>query len=192
MRRISALQWHLIIVGALVLVNLFFLVRLAFAWSQSSAEQQNRIAQQRTALKTAQLQTAPLRGLDVLVARSSKDSETFYEKRIPATYSAIAGELGKVAEAEHVKLTRVQYTQAPPIEGLVEVRVDASLSGDYAPLVKMISEIERDKVFFLIDGLTLTGQQSGSVNLRMRLTTYLRPGAAGDIPAESKPEAEAL
>ena len=52
--------------------------------------------------------------------------------------------------------------------------MDASLSGDYRPLVLFINGLERDKMFFLIDGVTLTGQQSGTVGLRLRLTTYLR------------------
>jgi type IV pilus assembly protein PilO len=78
----------------------------------------------------------------------------------------------------------VQYTEAPPDQGLVEVRIDANLTGDYAALVRMISSLERDKIFFIINGLTLTGQQTGTVSLRMRVTTYLRPGATGDIPVE--------
>jgi Tfp pilus assembly protein PilO len=184
MKRVSGLQWHLAAVGLLLLVNLFLVVRLAVAWSRSSSEQQGRIAEQRTALKAAQLQTAPLRGLDVLVGRSRSASEGFYERRIPGTYSAVAGELGKLASEQHVRLTRVQYTEGKPDQGLVEVRIDANLTGDYAPLVRMISNLERDKIFFLINGLTLTGQQSGAVSLRMRVTTYLLPGATGDIPVE--------
>ncbi len=184
MKRISGLQWHLAAVALLLIVNLFLVVRLAVAWSESNSEQQDRIAVQRAALKAAQLQAAPLRGLDVLVGRASSASGEFYERRIPATYSQIAGELGKLTSAQKVRLTRVAYTQAPPNEGLVEVRIDANLTGDYAPLVRMISGLERDKIFFLINGLTLTGQQSGAVSLRMRVTTYLRPGATGDIPVE--------
>jgi type IV pilus assembly protein PilO len=37
-----------------------------------------------------------------------------------------------------------------------------------------VNALERDKMFFLITGVTLTGQQSGTVGLRLRLTTYLR------------------
>jgi type IV pilus assembly protein PilO len=40
--------------------------------------------------------------------------------------------------------------------------------------VLLINGMERDKMFFLITGVTLTGQQSGTVGLRLRLTTYLR------------------
>jgi hypothetical protein len=36
-------------------------------------------------------------------------------------------------------------------------------------------------VFFLIDGITLTGQQTGQVSLRIRATTYLRDVAKGDL-----------
>ena len=57
---------------------------------------------------------------------------------------------------------------------LTEAQMDASLSGDYRPLVLFINALERDKMFFLINGVTLTGQQSGTVGLRLRLTTYLR------------------
>jgi type IV pilus assembly protein PilO len=51
--------------------------------------------------------------------------------------------------------------------------MDASLSGEYAPLMHFINGLERSKTFFLINGLTLTGSQGGLVNLRLRLVTYL-------------------
>jgi hypothetical protein len=77
-----------------------------------------------------------------------------------------------------VKLIRVQYAYVPVLPGtageLTEARMDASLSGDYRPLVLFVNSLERDKMFFLITGVTLTGQQSGTVGLRVRLTTYLR------------------
>src|ERR1700760_3578745 len=64
---------------------------------------------------------------------------------------------------------------------LTEARMDASMSGEYRPLVLFINSLERDKMFFLITGVTLTGQQSGTVGLRLRLITYLRSpvGAEG-------------
>ena len=52
--------------------------------------------------------------------------------------------------------------------------MDASLSGQYRPLVLFLNGLERDKVFFVISGVTLTGQQTGTVSLRIRLATYLR------------------
>ncbi len=58
--------------------------------------------------------------------------------------------------------------------------MDASLSGDYRPLMLFINSLERDKMFFLINGVTLSGQQSGTVNLRLKLTTYLRGAGTAD------------
>jgi hypothetical protein len=68
---------------------------------------------------------------------------------------------------------------------LTEVRMDASLSGDYRPLVLFINSLERDRMFFLIDGVTLTGQQSGTVGLRLRLTTYLRQPVGAESTEKS-------
>ena len=63
--------------------------------------------------------------------------------------------------------------------------MDASLSGEYPGLMRFINGLERDKNFFLISGLTLTGQQGGVVNLRMRVITYLRAADAAAIPVET-------
>jgi type IV pilus assembly protein PilO len=75
-------------------------------------------------------------------------------------------------------LARVQYAHRKPQQGLVETDMEASLSGDYAPVVRFINGLERDKLFFLVDGVALNGQQSGVVSLRMHLTTFLRADTA--------------
>jgi hypothetical protein len=43
--------------------------------------------------------------------------------------------------------------------------------------VKFINGLERDKMFFLIDGINLAEQQ-GNVRLQLKLETYLRGGTA--------------
>ena len=60
--------------------------------------------------------------------------------------------------------------------------MDASLSGEYAPMMHFINGLERSKTFFLINGLTLTGQQGGLVNLRLRLNTYLHAADLNQLP----------
>ena len=69
---------------------------------------------------------------------------------------------------------RVQYVQAPPAHGLTEVRMDAQLTGDYRSLAQFLNGLERNRSFFLITQIALSGQQSGIVNLRIRFITYLR------------------
>jgi type IV pilus assembly protein PilO len=165
-------------VGVLALVNVYLLVHMAFAWRAASGQDANAIAQQTVAMKTAEIAKRPLEGLDAKLVQATADADKFSERRLPFAYSQVAGELGALAKKQGVKLTRVQYAEAPVLEGgagaLTEVRMDASLSGDYRPLVVFINGLERNKMFFLITGVTLTGQQSGTVGLRLRLTTYLR------------------
>jgi type IV pilus assembly protein PilO len=175
----TLLNLHIAGVAVLGLVNLYLLVHMAFAWSAANSQNAQALADQKVAMKTAEIAKQPLEGLDEKLAQATKDSDRFYQQRLPFADSEVAGELGALTKKQGVKLTRVQYAHKPVMDetagALVETRLDASLSGDYRPLVLFINGLERDKVFFLITGLTLTGQQSGTVGLRLGLTTYLRP-----------------
>ena len=177
-RLATLLNLHIAGVVLLGLVNLYLLVHMAFAWSAANSDNTQALADQRVAMKTAEIARQPLEGLDGKLALATRDADRFYKQRLPFANSEVAGELGALTKKQGAKLTRVQYAYAPVMEGtagaLTEARMDASLSGDYRPLVLFINGLERDKMFFLINGVTLTGQQSGTVGLRLRLTTYLR------------------
>jgi len=181
-------------IALLVLVNLYLLIHLAFAWKSASSQNASALEQQTIAMKTAEVAKKPLEGLDGKLAAATTDSDQFYAKRLPVAYSEVIAELGVLTKQQGVKLTRVQYADSPVLDGaagaLTEVRMDASLNGDYRPLVLFINSLERDKMFFLISGVTLTGQSSGMVGLRLRLTTYLRP-AKNAAEAAAKAEAPA-
>jgi type IV pilus assembly protein PilO len=171
---------NLHIAGAVVLglVNLYLLVHMAFAWRAANSDNEAAMADQTIAMKTADIGRQPLEGLDEKLAQATKDADKFYTQRLPFANSEVLSELGMLAKKQGVKLTRGQYAYAPVLAGtageLTEARMDESLSGDYRPLVLLVNSLERDKMFFLITGVTLTGQQSGTVGLRLRLTTYLR------------------
>ncbi|RZU40597.1 hypothetical protein [Edaphobacter modestus] len=173
-------------VALLTVVNLYLLAQMALAWRAANSQNATALEQQTIAMKTAEIATKPLEGLDGKLSEATADSDQFYAKRLPIAYSDVVAELGELTKKQGVKLTRVQYADSPVLEGatgaLTEVRMDASLSGDYRPLVLFINSLERDKMFFLIRGVTLTGQQSGTVGLRLSLTTYLR-STKGLIPA---------
>ncbi|MEO6828770.1 MAG: GspMb/PilO family protein [Acidobacteriaceae bacterium] len=172
--RITARHWHYAAVALLCLLNLGLAVQLAIAWKGAEAGNAARLEQHVTEYRTMQLKTTPLRGLDKKIEQARGDQDAFYEKRFPGSYSEVETGLGKLAVKNNVLLNRVQYKQAKPNEGVSEILIDASLSGDYAPVVRFINGLERDKIFFIVDGIALSGQQSGIVSLRMRLTTYLR------------------
>lgn len=171
---------NLHIAGAVVLglVNLYLLTQMAFAWRAANSDNAQAIADQTVAMKTAEIARQPLEGLDEKLAQATKDADKFSIQRLPYAYSQFLAELGAQAKKQGVKLTRAQYAESPEMDGtpgaLTEVRVDAGLNGDYRSLVLFINALERDKTFYLIRAVTLTGQQSGMVGLRLGLTTYLR------------------
>jgi hypothetical protein len=131
----------------------------------------------------------PLRGLDAKLARATENADDFYHRRLPFAGSQVDAELGALAKKQGIKLTRVSLAYAPVMEEsagqLTEVRMDASLTGEYRPLMIFINNLERDRQFFLISGVTLTGQQSGTVNLRIKLVTYLRPPTGNETAAKT-------
>lgn len=169
----SVLNLHLAVLGLLLILDLTLGIRWALAWHTRHIEGPVEFAQQQMAYRTLELEMRPLRGLPEKVDLSRAQADRFYKDRFPAAYSTISSAIGDLASSNMVRLTRISYIQTPAIAGLVEVRMDASLSGEYAPLMHFINGLERSKTFFLINGLTLTGQQGGLVNLRLRVTTYL-------------------
>ncbi|HEU4635655.1 MAG TPA: hypothetical protein VFS41_05710 [Edaphobacter sp.] len=174
-------------IALLALICLYLLVQIALTSSTASSQNPAALEQQTVQLKAAEIATKPLEGLDQKLTAATRDADSFYETRLPTSYSEVLAELGALTKERGVKLTRAQYAPSPVLIGspgaLTEIRMDASLNGDYRPLVLFINSLERDKMFFLIRGVTLTGQQSGTVGLRLALTTYLRPanGATNGI-----------
>jgi len=124
-----------------------------------------------------QQEVLPTRGMDQKLKQAEQDIAGFYDTRLPAQYSSVAERLGKIASDTGVRLSGVKYDEKDaPIEGLHKLNMELSISGDYLQEVKFINALERDKMFFLVDGITL-GEQQGNVRLQLKLETYMRAGA---------------
>jgi type IV pilus assembly protein PilO len=178
---ISLLNLHFAGVALLLILNLVLAVRLFLAWSTLHSASADQLSQQQTALRALQLEMSPLKGLPQKVDVSRSQANEFFGARFPAAYSTISATINDAATKNSVHLTNLSYTPARAPEGLVELRLDASVTGEYAPLMHFINGLERNKTFFLINGLTLTGQQGGLVNLRLRLNTYLHASNSNQL-----------
>lgn len=175
---------------ALIVLDLYLMAHILFAWQALSASGPEAMAQQRVLLRASQIAGRPLEGIDAKLLTSGVQANAFYANRLPYAYSQVLTELGALTTHASVRLGRVQYSYAPVLSGsyaLTEVRMDASVSGDYRPVIGLINGIERDHMFFVITGITLTGQQTGQVNLRLRLVTYLRAAGSGEQAAALPP-----
>lgn len=182
-RWFTLLNLHLACAALLATLVVILAVRAGLAVHAAGAADSESYQQEQIHLIQLRAQMAHLQDLPQKVEQSRADAEHFYETRIAPNYSTIAEQLGGTAIKNQVRLSRAEYTPSPAIDGLTEVRIDASLSGDYTPMMHFINDLERDgdHVFFIIDGVTFTGQQGGLVNLRLKLSAYLQAGAT-DLP----------
>ncbi len=187
-RLASPLTWHYAGFALLLLLVIVLATRFALDWAAISTRSSDALAGKQVELKAMDLQTAPLRGLDKRVAVTRDQIQNFYARRVPANYSSIAAQMGELAVKSGVRLSRMQYTQGLPGNELTEISLDAGISGDYPQIMRFVNSLERDKTFFVIRAMTLAGQQGGLVNVRLRVSTWLRPA---DAAASGLPQADA-
>jgi len=131
-----------------------------------------------TELITKTRQVAPLKDLPQKVVLASHQIDEFYKKRFPTQESQILTELGKLTSANGVSIEQVKYkVKDAEAGGLRPVEMEADFAGNYTSLAKFINALERDQVFFIINSVTLGGQQQGPVKLGVKLETYLKVGS---------------
>jgi Tfp pilus assembly protein PilO len=188
-RLTSPLTWHFAGAALLLALAIVLAVRFGMDWVATSASHSDALTSKQVELKALDLETAPLRGLDKRVEQSRQQVKDFYLKRIPPNYSSIATRIGELQVGAGVRLTRVQYTQGLPGADLTEISMEAGISGGYPQIMRFVNALERDKTFFVIRAMSLTGQQGGTVNLRLRVSTWLRPAdaAASGLPPTPAP-----
>ncbi len=175
----SPMSWYYAGLAIMILLVAGLAIRLGLDWAAVSESSKDALAGKQGELKTLEVQTAPLRGLDHRVLLSREQMQDFYAKRIPAAYSSISARIGELEVKSGVRLSRLQYTQGTTGNDLTEISMDAGISGEYPQIMRFINGLERDQTFFVIRAMNLTGQQGGMVNLRLRLSTWLRPA---DVP----------
>jgi len=166
-----------IAIGVMALIDV---AAVALFFSTLVGSQRGREEQMQNLWRTLQSKTrevAPLRGLDKKVVLARQQIDDFYKNRLPSQDSAIADSLGKLASASGVRMGGIKYKiEDPQPVGLRQVSIDADFDGDYLHLVRFLNELERSHLFFLVDSVSLGGEQAGMVKLQMKLETYLKTG----------------
>lgn len=163
------------ILAVLLALDVAAIVYLVSPLGESHArrqEERDRIQQQ---ILVRQREVVPLKNIDQKLATAQKEIADFYAHRLPGQYAAIPEELGKVAQEQRVRISQARYSMDDAdVPGLRRVSVEAGLDGDYLQIVKFINALERDKIFFIVNSVALTEQQSGVVRLQVKLETYLK------------------
>jgi type IV pilus assembly protein PilO len=192
-RLVSPLTWHYAGLAVLLVLIIGLGIRFGLDWAATSERSADALLTKQVELKALDVENGPLRGLDKRVNVTTGQIKNFYAKRVPANYSSILTEIGDLQVKSGVRMSRVQYAQGPPGSDLTEIIMDAGITGEYSQIMHFVNSLERDKTFFIIRAMTFTGQQGGLVNLRLRLSTWLRPAdaAASGLPPIGSIEANA-
>jgi Tfp pilus assembly protein PilO len=117
----------------------------------------------------------PMRGLTAEMKATRDAIGVFYSHRIPTGYSQITSAVGIVASKSGVQVSQIQYSQGSPGLDLTEISLEVGVRGSYQQIMQFINGVERDQLFFVIRALAFTGEQGGPVNLRIRISTWIRP-----------------
>ena len=162
-----------IVIAALVLVDVLAVAMLMTPVAGSAAQREQELQQSWLQLKARE--SAPWRGLDKKIPVAKQQIEDFYRDRFPSEASSVSEDLGKLSSETGVRLSAVKYAQKDSgLDGLERMEIDADVSGDYVQLVRFINALERNRLFFMVDGLELGNEQAGVVKLQIKAETYLR------------------
>lgn len=141
----------------------------------SRRQEMNRLS---TELHTKARAVEPLRGMDKKIVLAKGQIAQFYKDRFAARNSDIADELGKLAQANGVRILQVKYKEEDvETAGIVPVEIEGSFSADYLQLARFINALERSKLFYMVDSVDLAGESTGPVKLAVKLHSYRKVGA---------------
>jgi type IV pilus assembly protein PilO len=143
----------------------------------STASRQQELNQLRAQLTSKNRQVEPLRGLDKKIPLAMQQIDDFYKTRFSAHDSDVAETLGNLSKQTGVKIESTKYkTDDPESVGLRREEIEASIEGDYQPLMKFLNGLERSKVFFIVNSIGLA-TQNGPIKLQINLETYQKAGS---------------
>lgn len=183
---LTPLNLHIAVLGILVLLIAFIGVRIAVLHGKTGEAGNEAVVAAQGQLAAARTGAERVRGLDTKLATSSDEAAAFYTERLPYGDAEVATQLGDLAKKFNVRLSRAQYVHGARENDLTPVRIEASITGEYASVAEFINGLERNRKFFLIENLGLGGAQGGLVNLRLRIETYEREPAPAYAAAQTR------
>jgi Tfp pilus assembly protein PilO len=143
----------------------------------SAKSRQNEMNQLSAELRKKSREVEPLRDVDKKVALAKDQIGQFYKDRFAPRSSDVTQELGKLAAESGVRIQQAKYKQDDAqISGIVPVAIEGDFSGDYLQLVRFINALERSKLLFTVDSVSLAGEATGPVRLAVKMHTYIRSG----------------
>jgi Tfp pilus assembly protein PilO len=167
----------LAILGAVDLVLLVYLL-----WPGSSASA--RIAQEQELqqrYRVLQREVAPVKEIKEKLVQTRKDIKDLYQERVPAHWSQISQEVERLVRETGVSSQSIHYTpqkdrdKKGELPDVQRVEIDTTITGDYTKVARFVNALEQNKMFFVVNQISLSGQQEGNlVSLQIKFETFVK------------------
>lgn len=148
------------------------------AASESAESQKMERARLDQKLKLLSADVQKGREIEKRLPNVAQECDQFYQKDLlPASSgdTAVIADIDQIARSAGVQNGGVQLRDKDVKgRGLEEVEISGAVQGTYQNLIQLIDGIERSPHFYLLEGLSLTSEDSGVVKLQIALRTYFR------------------
>jgi len=176
-----------IILGVLAALVLGDIAMAAYSvrMASSTVSPQHEIATQTALLKLLAADVSRAREIQQAMPTTKADCERF-ENSLPSAgtgYSVISAELEDVSRKAGLQIASLSFHPKELAgNGITEVALDASVSGNYKSVVEFLNGLQRSKNHYIVDDLSLANDRSaqgGSADVRvdLHLRSYFRAGA---------------
>ena len=108
------------------------------------------------------------------------DLTQFYAEDIPAKWSEIPKRMDKLIRATGVSAPGIRYSTdsaKAALPGVEQIQIETTVTGDYSKVAQFINSLEQDKVFFIINKVSLGSQEGGMVSLSITVDSFLKKTA---------------
>jgi type IV pilus assembly protein PilO len=177
-------QAILIVLGLLLAADLGLAI---YSWQLSSSPQtsQRQFDEQATKLSLLKGDVKSAQLIKDNMPATRSDCEKF-EQSLPVestSTSSIAAELDEVAKKSGLRIdTLTNRPKELPNRGMVEMTIEATVSGDYGSVVRFVNGLQRSQRFYVLDGLALatdaqTQAATGLIRVGLHMRTYFRNAA---------------
>jgi Tfp pilus assembly protein PilO len=168
------------ILAILGTIDLLLIIYLLLPGSSPAA----RAAQEaslREQKQTLTREVTPLIGIDKKLTQTRVDVKKFYEEKVPGQFSQISQHLEKLMKDAGVTSAGIRYnqdsngsTEKNELPGVQRVKIETTVTGEYAKVAGFINAMEQDKLVFIIDQISLNSQEGGVVSLQIKAETFLK------------------
>jgi len=168
------------ILSILLAINVLFL----FFWFRSPGRTEAQRREDLTRLEeqqqAAQLRLQQLQQLRKKVRDATRNEQEFAQAnflRRSSAFSEMLTDLERLATENRLQPGDIGYSLDDRGNqlGWVTVAVTLTVDGDYPDLVRFLNRLEQSELFWIVEGLTVSGRMGQKLRLNLQAATYLLP-----------------